>query len=181
MDAKPKGTEFGESVVSSQTEIETQQANPATWYNATLTSANGKRFLVELSNGTHVLCSNNDVSISPGQHIGCLPAGTPCWVRVAGHQDGVWLASEIVIDGEPPAKTETVTIRHWRETYGNGTRPCGCNLFCVLLKPYSNLNVQAGDTCSVDIIRSNRDGRGYVGFITKILKTPQSGNGESNE
>lgn len=156
--------------------IESQAPDAATWYDATLTAVNYNRFLVELSNGTHVLCSIRDVTISPGQHIGCLPAGTPCWVRIGGHQDGMWLASEIVIDGEPPSKTETVVIRHWRESFGNGTRPCGCSLFCVQLRPYHTLNIQAGDTCSVTIEHSNRDNRGYVGFVTEILK-PQ-GNGE---
>jgi hypothetical protein len=152
---------------------EVQNPDPNTWYDATLVST--KPIVLSLSNGTLVNCAIRDLTVSPGQHRYCLPEGTPCWVRIKEDWNGSWRAIEVQIQGEPPAKTETVTIQNWQGNCGTGKRPCGCKLFCTLDR-HSLLNINNGDVCQVNIAPSNRGG--YLGYVTSILKTPQSGNGE---
>jgi hypothetical protein len=161
-------------------ELEVQTPDSATWYDATLfrTKREKNYIILALSNGTKVLCGAREVSISPAQHVYCLPLGTPCWVRIAEREEGGWCALECQIEGEPITKTETVTVKNWKGYFGSCERPCGCPLFCTL-PSRSLLNVHNGDTCTVDIALSNREGRGFVGFVTKILETPQ-GNGEKH-
>ena len=152
-------------------ELVVQTPDPNVWYDATLISA--KPIILALSNGTEVSCAARDVTLSPGQHRYCLPLGTPCWVRIKEDWNFGWRAIEVQIPGEPQNTTETVTIQNWQGNFGSGKRsPCGCKLFCTLPR-HSLLNVNNGDVCQVDIALSNREGRGYIGYVTEILKTPQ--------
>jgi hypothetical protein len=161
---------------------ESNAVNPEDWYlGKLLRRFYSKHFLeavVPDTNGGHISVhiEERDVTVAPGNHALCQPAGSELWLRLEPNVRRGTLKSfgrfpyralecQFIIPDGYVAGRETGRIHAWHGTHGQVIRDCGCSIFVMLnanRKPESGIDLSFCDRVEYDVIFSEMK-RYYIG------------------